>query len=279
MGCEHNFNTVFEQIISNFPKSPQPDWNAAEGEDGHILNRFAYKEYISTEIIQETTMTLESTNDLSELLQSSVEIGDPVTVVWNGEEYSDVAKEFFDASWFGNLYLLNNQGWSLSEEVNTGEPFLLSFGENTCTLLVADGVTEATFKLSAVKTVYHPIPYEYMPMMVIPFELVNVDKTYTVEEQKTYFKDAIHALKYDIPVYGYVNGEKLKITKISMDSIDFMVWVTCEKDDYNLMVYYGGGTVTMEAKTEIHLRAFNGTDIFKITVDYTGVISATKVTE
>ena len=112
-------------LPENIGGGAQSDWNANEGEPGHILNRPFYSEP-KTVTLLDTTLTangsfggLDGVGFLPELLDISD--GMECNVVYNGVEYVCAARE----TTFQNLpcVILGNS-YAFGDE-NTGEPFLL----------------------------------------------------------------------------------------------------------------------------------------------------------
>lgn len=71
----------------------QPDWNAMEGEAGHILNRPFYSENGMVDIVPETEIQLENAEGLL-FYEVPITVGNNYTVIWNGVEYNCTAVPF-----------------------------------------------------------------------------------------------------------------------------------------------------------------------------------------
>ena len=98
-------------------KIETPDYSAAEGEKGHILNRPFYEDVTIGELLPATTVGNEgSENFIPNTL--SLKIGRTYTVNWNGTEYATVCKEYDGYPALGNIELVN-------DEEDTGEPFII----------------------------------------------------------------------------------------------------------------------------------------------------------
>lgn len=72
-----------------------PDWNASEGEEGYIKNRPFYSETKETEILPETTVTLEN-QGATTIPRKNLIVGQVYTVTFNNTNYACVCKEVFE---------------------------------------------------------------------------------------------------------------------------------------------------------------------------------------
>ena len=103
-----------------------PDWNAAEGEPGHVLNRTHYVETVTTDIVPKKTVTL--AYDSMYNAYASVEAGAWSLVVGNtykvsfaGTEYECVA---FEGEFMGYPAVAVGNYAFMGGTTDTGEPFL-----------------------------------------------------------------------------------------------------------------------------------------------------------
>lgn len=155
---------------------PAPDWNAAEGEAGHILNRPFYKESGETVILAETELeySADSGGYMAEIAEVPA-VGATVTTVWNGVTYSSTVYAGSAIAEgvviFGNVYgLYGDEGASAFgvPAVDTGEPFAIMCAaeDGAAFMMVAplDGSTDnLTLSVSVAAEVIHKIPEEYLP--------------------------------------------------------------------------------------------------------------------
>lgn len=196
--------------------SAPSDWNAAEGEPGHVLNRTHWRDVTETVLFEKTvTITQYQFMDTSGA-SIPLNVGDTYTVVWDGVSYEAVAKVMdyngFDAIAVGNAGVLPTTG-----EENTGEPFLIAIieGMGWGVISLADG--EHTFAISGNEYTYHTIPPEYLAGSK-PF-FVEVDiwanpPTTTVTQKE--IKDALLA-GYQL-VAGKREGNFLNFDYYMMDT-------------------------------------------------------------
>ena len=125
----------------------QADWNAAEGEAGHVLNRTHWTqmgevvqidgEYVS-EFIQEFGVY-----GVNAYFQSGYEsVPEKLSIVFDGAEYRDLKVTKLEGlgSVTGNLYFMNDLMGTSFE--NTGEPFLAGVGTAGVTIMTTE--TEST---------------------------------------------------------------------------------------------------------------------------------------
>lgn len=148
----------FAQKLASDGSGATPDFEAAEGEPGHILNRTHWRDVTET-VLFEQTITV-ANNQFLDTSGVSIPLnaGETYTVVWDGVSYKTVAKDMvyngFDAVAVGN--------GAFTGAGNTGEPFLILTleGAGYGVACLTDG--EHTFTVSGNKYTYHTIPPEYL---------------------------------------------------------------------------------------------------------------------
>lgn len=108
----------------DFPETAQSDWNAAEGEPGHILNRTHYENGTETKTLLDTTVTV-ANNQYMSVGYVPIAAGNTYTVTWDGTEYECVAFEAVfsgvTAPAFGNPYFFGG--------TDNGMPFMFMSSE------------------------------------------------------------------------------------------------------------------------------------------------------
>ena len=189
----------------------QSDWNANEGEPGHILNRPFYSEHKTVTLLDTITLTangsfggLEGVGLLPELLDISD--GMECNVVYNGVEYVCTARattfQDIPCAILGNSYAFGDE--------NTGEPFLLcAFSEIIASqvgiyggVIPLDG--SGTFSISIIhhKEDITFIHEKYLPMKLldvgatmIDVNKVTVDMTYAEIATAAYRGDTVIRMK------------------------------------------------------------------------------------
>lgn len=143
------------------------DWNASEGEPGHVLNRTHYEEVGLVELPIECEW--DDSNDFYMLMKPlNLEIGKTYIVNWNGTEYACVATEAesmgIPAVTIGNL---GNAGVGAEDN---GMPFLVS--EVPAEVAAAIGFyaiaqpldsTQVTFSIYAKSEVIKTLDPKYLP--------------------------------------------------------------------------------------------------------------------
>lgn len=146
---------VLEQIgdIPSNPSAGGGDWNAKEGESGHILNRTHYMHF---DVLNEVRLFADENNDGNMPITDRVVLteGTEYPIYWNGVEYKCTATLFNDlgvpALYLGNAGVLGAEGVE-----PTGEPFLIvllpdeaatMFGMYGLVMPI-DGSTEATLAI------------------------------------------------------------------------------------------------------------------------------------
>ena len=143
-----------------------PDWNAAEGEPGHVLNRTHYAESGETVFLPETVVDfVDGEAGLTEPIVELV-LGNEYTVTWNGTSYTCTAQLFEDlgSPVLGNIGLM-------TEGVDTGEPFVITaipaeIIEAVGVALVLysiDGSESATVSISQESETVHTLDSKFLP--------------------------------------------------------------------------------------------------------------------
>ena len=163
----------------------QSDWNAAEGEPGHVLNRPFYSEYGMKTLLEETTMTATEETEGMAIIPHVVDItGVPeVEVVYNGTKY--VCPVTIDDSEGMVTFEFGDRSLMGDDIESTGEPFVAMFFDATSAgvagvpgvIAALDGSAEFTISIVGNAETAHPIPEKYLPSSVKPFivDISNVD--------------------------------------------------------------------------------------------------------
>jgi hypothetical protein len=134
------------------------DWNAAEGEPGHVLNRPFYSEVVSTVLIDNQTYPVDQ-----ELYHDfPLIVGQSYHVVFDGVEYDEIAKTF-DAGGMTIVYLGNVNMFNPDED--NGMPYTVMYIGGTGTGIVPMGDTgeQFTVSISTIGEVVHKLPEKYLP--------------------------------------------------------------------------------------------------------------------
>lgn len=111
----------------NADGSVQPDWNAAEGEPGHILNKPEGVGYIEMEVLYDGELSYSDT--VYHAPGFLAEDGETYTITWNGTPYICTAKTIVADGVLA--VVLGNVGVFVPEEEQTGEPFAYSWDETS----------------------------------------------------------------------------------------------------------------------------------------------------
>lgn len=138
------------------------DWNANEGEPGHVLNRTHWVEGGMVEILPLTELALDE-EGLGELPFLNLVAGETYVVNWNGTKYSCVA-QLPDPSKATDIALGN---LATMGQPDTGEPFVMIFVQefNLCSVATFDGTvsTEISVSIKGKGEVVHKLPGKYLP--------------------------------------------------------------------------------------------------------------------
>ena len=188
--------TVLKLPESILPDSvlAKPDWNAKEGEAGHVLNRTHWSEGGDKEILTETEAILQEDGEF--YLPNIIEVtaGETYTVKYNGVEYNCNTQEIEENGMtcvvLGNLMIIGG--------ADTGEPFVMlilppefasEFGVGAY-LFPMDGATSATISIGDSETI-HKLDNKYLDLdwlptkTDVPTTLYDGDVIFTVSNTST----------------------------------------------------------------------------------------------
>ena len=184
------------------------DWNAAEGEEGHILNRTHSSEYVwGDPILPETTFSWSMAEENIPIFEIAAPIvpGGAYKVIWNGKEHIFTATESTDGEYgvaIGNLNMFS------SDYEDTGEDFLVVYQAQLCIVVTRDmynGIDgSATICIISGTELVNPIDSKYLSN-ALPFYIHIVAKGGT-PYTTTYPREVKAAMKAGRPLIAYVEG-------------------------------------------------------------------------
>ena len=144
-----------------------PNWNAAEGEPGHVLNRTHWVEPGKMVDILPDTSTFSDEEDpgMFELPGISLAAGDTYIVSWNGTEYTCVGLEGTamgeaGAVALGDVYTASG---GMVGTAPTGEPFVIVATPEVCMAIAIDGSTKLFISIKKVTETVHKLDGKYLP--------------------------------------------------------------------------------------------------------------------
>jgi hypothetical protein len=193
-----------------------PDWNAAEGEAGHIKGRTHYKELV--ELLPENTHKVEDSMFFADC-SFAFETGNTYQVMYNGTKYSCVSFSFTND---GGTFSVIGNGASLGLD-DTGEPFCALIENGALAVFVMDEADEVTISISAYQ--YRKIPMPYMPNLVITVlneHLLNDSSN--IAEMQLDTTELVEALKNNIPVYldiTNIKGTSCRLSVVHWESFGY----------------------------------------------------------
>ena len=144
------------------------DWEASEGEPGHVLHRTHYTEVVTGTVLAETDMVFSGDGVFYTADPvAPVFAGEQYTVNWNGVEYRCVCKEIDD----GDGTMLPAMGNLAAMEAgdDTGDPFLILVTPADVQVDFAlaafplDGTTELTLSITGKTESVTRLPKKYLP--------------------------------------------------------------------------------------------------------------------
>lgn len=190
-----DFNGVTEATVKILGESvhklpskfiPTPDWNANEGEPGHVLNRTHYVETVKSEWLPETVCEFtEDMEGLCPLGEKTITAGATYKVTWNGVEYICVAEYVvgIGVNVFGNISYFDDSlpGYT--------EPFAALVMDGQAMLMTFEALPlTATVSIEEIAEVYHPLDRRYLPAS--SYIITDVTDT-TVNESYDNFADIL----------------------------------------------------------------------------------------
>lgn len=197
------------------PEQVQADWNQNnESAVDFVKNRTHYEEVAFTELIPETTVTIEGDYGSAEFqIDQQLVEGETYFVTLNGTNYECVARYVIDDD---NYVLIGNGTIFGDGNEGNGEPFSCDSYESGIIYLNAATAGEYTFSITHSTTVVHKIDEKYIPESV----LVQTDWNQTDDTETDYLKNKpFGGLPEDLGTYNF--------TAISETTIDY---VTAEND-------------------------------------------------
>ena len=136
----------------------QSDWNAAEGEPGHVLNRTHYSTYEEVQLLNNATVA----GDGSSMFDFPIVAGQTYKVNWNGTSYEEVAFEHRVDTMV--LQCIGNPGMFMGDD--NGKPyFLFHMAEIGATSGMTMDGSDGVITLDVIEETIHKIPQKYVPDM------------------------------------------------------------------------------------------------------------------
>lgn len=261
-----------------------PDWNAAEGQPGHILNRPFYSEYGMKTLLEETTLTASAETDGNgALLEEFLDLTgiSEVEVTYNGTKYVCPVQETIEETpsgiatmWtFGNIGVLNGDG------EDTGEPFGVMCGDAVFAEemgvkgLVAplDGSTEFTISIVGTTEIVHPIPEKYIPDSARKV-FVTVEKTDSGEwmADKTYYEITemiVAGIDVNMAVIGAFDEDAPTLLRFAAVNNNKIMFETTHYGQYS-----GGSTTNIGTYQTVCIVDETVTAVFLMKMNSDGII-------
>lgn len=236
----------------------KPDWDAAEGEPGHIANRTHWsKTDIAAEVLPETNISISNEESgemyLTTPFSNDVVAGNNYLVKWNEVEYSCIAQEV--TTDVTTLTVLGNVG-AAEGTGNTGEPFVImipprdlaaEMGGIYAVCMALDGVTAASIQINEIVETIQTLDPKYLPkddnILRIETELVtpgvilpevspewtksDSDNMYLSEDLKTLWNDNLSSIKENYRYTIVADGQEFKAVCVrrlsNMDSPGYRI--------------------------------------------------------
>lgn len=151
---EYVDSAIESQMAANKEDLAQPDWNATEGQPGHIANRTHYKELDFAPVI-DTTVSYDSYEAGFYVYSFTPVVGNRYKVSIDG----DAQQEF----------TLTEDMIYVYEHSSNGKTYTLNFytGWYSIYIVVSDDSEDSfSLRIDTIQDVYHIIPEEYLPKLV-----------------------------------------------------------------------------------------------------------------
>ncbi len=137
-----------------------PDWNASEGEPGHVLNRTHWEETKISSIIERQTVAVFPDAELNGV-KAMLKVGETYTIILDGETYECTA--WWHAVW--GVVVVGNGAFVQANGMGDDVPFSIDLsdeaGEIVAYLSASDGTH--TIEVNGVSTKVHAIDSKYLP--------------------------------------------------------------------------------------------------------------------
>lgn len=173
------------------------DWNAAEGEVGHVLNRTHWTETGEVEVLPEITVRFDD-EGVSTLLAPvlELEIGKEYTVTWNGTEYKtvgiDVTAQQFPGVALGNV---GHAADGLPFVIGAIMPQAVDSVGYAIVITSYKGIAPATVSISCEGEIVHKLDGKFLPDglpysefaegVILPETIVEIILDETNPEERT----------------------------------------------------------------------------------------------
>ncbi len=141
------------------------DWDANEGEMGHVQNRTHWKEYVSKQeiLVEETSVSFPSNmTSMYGIGTDNVSAGKTYIVHWNGTIYRCTAFYASQSTFLGNGFLAGSGD-------DTGEPFCMEMLSATSAFIMKNSKSAETVKIKIETPEVvecHPFEEEFLPRSV-----------------------------------------------------------------------------------------------------------------
>ena len=193
-----------ERIDAVTEKIVPADWSQNDSSaTDYIKNRTHWEERTETEILPETTVTLE--NGSANLPDVVLVSGDTYAVNWNGAEWTCVAGDLDGQLWLGNIYRMS--GGAVGSQ-DTGEPFCMVIPVDGSGLWVATGdpLNEVTLSIMHIRDNIHHLDPKYIKDMYVDNTVEVVSGTITNPNLDSSGFSQIDAFNCDESLMTYLNN-------------------------------------------------------------------------
>lgn len=215
---------------------PDPDWNAAEGELGHIKNR---THWLGSKVIfPEATVVWNADTDFAGIMElaSPLVIGNAYKVAYDGVEYVCAAWDYEGMATIGNRAQL---GSLIEGDVDTGEPFAIAYMDGMAMMLTLDGLdgVEGSAVVSITGEEAHPLHKKFLENAMPYYVPITSDgSSCTTTQSAAELKAAIASGRAVYTRTEYENADLIEIGTLSGVMNDGL-FIFMSTDATSLIVY------------------------------------------
>lgn len=206
----------------------QADWNASEGEPGHVLNRTHWSEVEEGEILfSEATVAWDETTEYLGVMEVTAPliIGNTYKVMFNGEEYLCDGIDYE-----GMAVVIGNMVFLSAEFESTGEPFAMVYQDGMCMLIPNDINSEeyeagsAIISITEIVETVYKLPDKFIDKDFRITVTTNIDgEAHTSDKTFVEIKSAYEAGKnISLLFKGLLSTYMYQLAQVSDDAFGFI---------------------------------------------------------
>ena len=205
---------------------PDSDWNASEGEPGHILNRTHWIEHVYSTVMPEETREVNEEIGAATFMADLV-IGKTYRVKWNGSFHICTANAYAEVGILGG----------------DDYPFVIDFFEGALDAYPNDDSTTVIIAIDEVTEIVHKIPAKFLPASAEETD-PTVPAWAKTENKPTYTAAEVGALPESTPLFSGDYNDLTNAPNISSEENDDSLIITDDNGNIILRADVDGLEVT-----------------------------------